>query len=110
MSEDEDWFRELFPKAKLEFPPPLKLELCKPVDVTLLDKKPRIVKGGMGRKTGIIEVSHGKKKRTLYLSNQDLARQIRLLQNEVDSLSGIKLRIHWLKKGRYNKYAVTRSK
>jgi hypothetical protein len=107
MSED-DWFRELFPKAKLEFPPPLKLELCKPVEVILLDNKPRIVRGGMGRKAAIIEVGLGK--RTLYLSNQDLARQIRLLQNEVDSLKGVKLRIHWVKKGKYNKYEVKQLK
>jgi hypothetical protein len=108
MSAPPDWFKTLYPKGKVDFPPALKLELNKPVEVEFTEREPRIVPGGQGRRAGVIEVKHKGKPRSVYISNIDLARGLRRLQNaqQSASLEGVKVVIEFIKKGRYNKYRI----
>ena len=108
MSNPPDWFKTLYPKGKLEFPPALKLELNKPVDVRFTEREPRVIRGGQGRPSGVIEVEHKGKARSIYISNIDLARILKMLQNQQrsESLDGVRVTLELVKKGRYNKYRL----
>ena len=85
----EDWFQAAYPKRAVEMPPTLEIELDKKYDITFKEKTPRIVSGGFRRLTPVINIEYNRKPRSLYLSNVDLARRVRLLQNEHPDLTGL---------------------
>ena len=104
-----DWFKELYSEVPSEFPPTLRIPEGKTLEVTFKEERPRIVKGGHGKKTAVINVSHKGKPRSLFLgSNVDLARQIwNIWKAKGKSLLNRRVEIKKLKKeGRNWRYKV----
>jgi len=104
-----DWFKELFSEVPSEFPPTLIIKKGKTYRVTFLEERPRIVIGGYGKKTAVINVNYEGKSRSLFLgSHTDLARQIwNIWKAGNDSLLNKTVELTKLeKKGRYWKYEV----
>ena len=89
----EDWFQIAFPKRAIEMPPTLEIELNKKYVITFKEKNPRIVSGGYRRLTPVINIECNGKPNSLYLSNVDLARHIRLLEKEHPDLNGLTISI-----------------
>lgn len=105
-----DWFKELYSEVPSEFPPTLRIkEVGKPYRVTFQEERPRVVLGGYGKKTAVINVKYKGELRSLYVgSNVDLARQIWNLWKEKNrSLRGWTVHITKDKKeGRSWRYTV----
>lgn len=108
--EKKDWFKELYSEVPSEFPPDLRIQTGKTYKVTFKEKRPRVVVGGYGKKTAVINVSYKGELRSLYVgSNVDLARQIWNFWNNKDqSLLGWTVDLSKVKKkGRNWIYEVT---
>jgi hypothetical protein len=104
-----DWFKELYSEVPAEFPPTLKIQKEKTYRVRFTEERPRIVIGGYGKKTAVINVICEEKPRSLFLgSNVDLARQIwNIWKSEGESLLHRVVEITKLKKeGRNWRYEV----
>lgn len=98
--EKQDWFKELYSEVPSEFPPDLRIQTGKTYRVTFEEDRPRIVTGGFGKKTAVINVSYNKERRSLYVgSNVDLARQIwNFWKSKNHSLKGWTVEISKVKK------------
>jgi len=98
--EKKDWFKELYPEVSSEFPPDLTIQTGKTYRVTFEEKRPRVVIGGFGKKTAVINVTYKDELRSLYVgSNVDLARQIWNFWNSKNqSLKGWTVEISKVKK------------
>ena len=104
-----DWFKEIFPEVPSELPPTLRIKKGKKYRVTFKEKRPRIVTGGYGKKTAVINVKYEGESRSLFLgSHADLARQIYMISNEGrDSLLNKTVEFTKIeKKGRFWAYKV----
>lgn len=108
--EKPDWFKELHSEVPAEFPPTLRIQQTgKPYRVAFKEKRPRVVRGGYGKKTAVINVLYNGELRSLYVgSNVDLARQIWNIWKEKNhSLIGWEVDITKVKKeGRNWRYKV----
>jgi hypothetical protein len=107
--EKKDWFTELYPEVPSEYPPDLRIQHGKVYKVTFDERRPRLVTGGYGKKTAVINVSYKDELRSLYVgSNVDLARLIwNLWKNKKESLKGLTVEIRKVqKKGRNWIYEV----
>ena len=102
------WFEDLYPEVPAEFPPTLLIESGKTYKVTFKEKRPRLVVGGYGRQTAVINVEYEGEPRSLYVgSHVDLARQIRNIEKQHGSLKGLTVEIKQLeKRGRNYLYKV----
>ena len=93
------WFDDLYPEVPPEFPPTLRIERGITYKVTFKEKRPRLVIGGFGRQTAVINVKYEDESRSLYVgSHVDLARQIRNIEKQYGSLKGLTVEITQLKK------------
>lgn len=93
------WFDDLYPEVPPEFPPTLRIEKRKTYKVTFIENRPRVVIGGYGRPTAVINVKYADESRSLYVgSHVDLARQIHNLEKKMKSLKGLTVEITLLKK------------
>lgn len=104
-----DWFKELYSEVPSEFPPTLEIQEGKVYEVTFKEERPRVVFGGYGKKTAVINVSHKGKLYSLFVgSNVDLARQIwNIWKKKNYSLQGWTVMIAKVKKeGRNWRYKV----
>ncbi|MFC1488192.1 hypothetical protein ACFLRN_10965 [Thermoproteota archaeon] len=104
-----DWFKELFSEVPSDFPPTLIIKKGKTYTVTCIEERPRLVIGGYGKKTAVINVIYEENPRSLFLgSHVDLARQIWNIWNTGDkSLLNKTLELKKMdKKGRNWKYEV----
>ena len=107
--EKPDWFKELYSEVPSEFPPTLLIAKGRTYELTFEEERPRVVRGGYGKKTAVVNVSCNKELRSLYVgSNVDLARQIWKIWKESNhSLQGLKVKIAKRdKKGRSWRYKV----
>jgi len=84
-----DWFKEAFPERVVEMPPAFKAELDTEYTIIFKEKAPRNVSGGFRRITPVINIEHNGKAYSLYLSHVDLARRVRILENEHKDLLGL---------------------
>jgi len=102
------WFKDLYPKVPPEFPPVLRIQQGRTYVVTFKEEIPRLVFGGYGRKTAVINVDYEGKPRSLYVgSHVDLARQIRNIEMKKRSLVGVTVGIRQLeKRGRNYRFKV----
>lgn len=104
-----DWFKELYSEVPPEFPPTLRIQKGKTYNVTFQEERPRIVRGGYGKQTAVINVTYKGELRSLYVgSNVDLARQIwNIWKKKKQSLKGWEVSITKIKKeGRNWRYEV----
>jgi hypothetical protein len=107
--EKKDWFKELFSEVPSEFPPTLRIQKGKTYRVTFGEERPRVVRGGFGKKTAVINVSLNEELRSLFVgSNVDLARQIwNMWKSKNHSLKDWTVEISKVKKeGRNWRYKV----
>ena len=104
-----DWFKQLYSEVPSEFPPTMRIREGKTYDVTFQEERPRIVRGGYGKQTAVINVKYKGELRSLYVgSNVDLARQIwNIWKERSRSLNGWTVSITKTKKeGRNWRYKV----
>ena len=104
-----DWFKELYSEVPPEFPPTLRIQKGKTYNVNFQEERPRIVRGGYGKQTAVINVTYKGELRSLYVgSNVDLARQIwNIWKKKKQSLKGWEVSITKIKKeGRNWRYKV----
>lgn len=93
------WFGELYPDIPPDFPPTLQIRIGVTYRVTFLENAPRLVTGGHRRRTAVINVEYKDKPRSLYVgSNVDLARQVRKIELEHETLEGLTVDITKIKK------------
>jgi len=95
--DDLDWFKEIFPDAKAEFPPTLNLTVGQTYLITFKESKPRVVPDKFD-KTGVIEIEYKGQLRSLFLGHTFLAQQIYVLQKKHGSLMDIKVSLTRKKK------------
>ena len=88
-----DWFQEIYPKVKRDLPAPIKPKLNKTYEIIFKEESPRIVGGGYGRKTAVIDIEYNGKPFSLYLSHVDLARQISIIQQRRGTLQDLTIRL-----------------
>ncbi len=108
LKEDPDWFKELYSEVPADFPPTLVLKTGQAFRLTFEEERPRIVTGGYGKRTAVINVLYQEEPRTLFISNADLARQIwKIWKINHFSLKGLRVIIaKTSKKGRNWIYTV----
>jgi hypothetical protein len=108
-SRGSDWFKELYSEVPPEFPPTMRLKTGEVCHFTFQEERPRVVIGGYGKKTAVVNVLYKGEPRSLFVgSNVDLARQIwNIWRRHNYSLQGVSVKIAKLeKKGRNWKYKV----
>jgi len=102
-----DWFEDTHAGVPRDFPPPLKIEPGKVYNLTFEGKSPKVVIGAFSRKTAVIVVDYQGERKSLYLSQVDLARQIANLNDTVGSLDKVRVEIAMVPgKGRGYRFAV----
>jgi hypothetical protein len=94
---DLDWFKEIKPEAKSEFPPALNPKVGVVYHLTFKESCPRVVPDKFA-KTAVIEIEVDGKARSLFLGHTYLAQKIYQLQKKHDSLMGLKISLKKLKK------------
>jgi len=103
------WFEKLYGRKageRKEYPPPLMIEEGMSKVVQIAEPKVRMVQTSMGTRP-VLTVVHEGKVYSLWLSRQNLAEKIALIEKEKGDLTGVKVQItNAGKKGRMYLYEV----
>jgi len=89
------WFEQLFGRKageRKEYPPILSIEEGESKVITITEPKVRTVQTSMGLRP-VITVMHENKLYSLWLSRQNLAEKIALLEQERGDLTGLKIQV-----------------
>jgi hypothetical protein len=101
-----DWFNEIDPDAKPEFPPLFVPKVGKVYLITFNEDCPRVVPDKFS-KTGVIEINIDGENYSLFLGHAYLRQKIYALQKKNTTLKGLKISFEQLKKRKnYIEYKI----